>query len=402
MRLNTGRIFLLGIGFLAVSFLWSVYNSFVPIFLKERFALSATVVGFLMTLDNIAALFIQPYVGALSDRTRTRIGRRMPYILAAAPVAAVAFAFIPPARTLPWILAAMIGTLLAMKVMRTPVIALMPDIVPSPLRSKANGIINFMGGVGALLAFFLGAKLYDLSPNYPFWLGSLLLVLAALGLFLFIQEPKEAFEPATNPEELAFLHNLRQVFTDPDRSALFLFLAIFFWFVGFNAIEAFFTSYGKYTLGISESSAALLLGFFSLTFIAASIPAGWLGETWGRRRTILTGLILLTLLLIPLFFLRNVGLIRILLLVGGVAWAFVNINSLPMVVDIPPQDRLGTYTGLYYLFSTVAAILGPWLAGGFIDLAGGEAYHLLFVLAPLSLLAAALCMLGVHKGEART
>ncbi|NIV35916.1 MAG: MFS transporter, partial [Anaerolineae bacterium] len=213
------KTFLLGFGFLGVSVLWLLYNSYVPIFLQAGnpefetqgavtvgFGLSATLAGFIMTLDNIAAFFIQPVIGVLSDRTRTRIGRRMPYILVGAPIAAVAFVLIPVAvNQIPPELSGQTGLLggqlaffmiaigvmlLAMAAFRTPLIALMPDITPSPLRSKANGVINLMGGVGGLLAFFGGAALYNVNKTLPFVVGAIVLVLASLIVFWRIKEPK--------------------------------------------------------------------------------------------------------------------------------------------------------------------------------------------------------------------
>jgi Na+/melibiose symporter-like transporter len=157
VKLNYPKTFLLGFGFFGVSVLWAVYNAFVPLFLSQRFGLEPSVIGFIMTLDNIAALLIQPPIGALSDRLRTPIGRRMPFILVGAPIGAVAFAFVPMAQALPLFIASIITMLLAMAVYRTPVIALMPDITPSAFRSQANGVINFMGGIGAIIAFLAGA-----------------------------------------------------------------------------------------------------------------------------------------------------------------------------------------------------------------------------------------------------
>ena len=190
MRLNYGKTFLLGFGFFGVSVIWSVYNAFVPLFLANKFGLEPAWIGFFMTLDNIAALLIQPPVGAWSDRLRTRIGRRMPFILIGAPIGAVAFGLIPMAAILPLFVACTSTLLISMAFWRTPVIALMPDITPSKYRSQANGVINFMGGVGSIAAFLGGSTLYEMNPAFPFWLGSILVVVSALMVFIFIREPK--------------------------------------------------------------------------------------------------------------------------------------------------------------------------------------------------------------------
>ena len=430
-RLDYKKTFLLGFGFLGVSVLWLLYNSYVPIFLQAGnpefethgavtvgFGLSATLAGFIMTLDNIAAFFIQPLIGVLSDRTRTRIGRRMPYILLGTPVAAVAFVLIPVAVNqippelsgqtaqlggqLAFFMIAIGIMLLAMAAFRTPLIALMPDITPSPLRSKANGVINLMGGVGALLATFGGAALYGIDKIVPFVVGAIILVLAALIVIFKIKEPK-AYLADSDTEE-RWWETLKQIGDIPAeerRSLILILVAIFAWFVGYNAIETFFTSYGTFSLGVAESTASLLLGFFSVTFIIFSIPGGMLAERWGRRRTILTGLLALTVLLFLASFLPNLYAIGAILFLGGASWALININSLPMIVDLAPSDRfLGTYTGLYYISGTSAAILGPILNGWIID-ATGKNYNTIFWVAPAFMIVAMGCMWFVTRGEAR-
>lgn len=198
-RLNYGKTFLLGFGFFGVSVIWGVYNAFVPIFLSEKFNIAPALIGAFMTLDNVAALFIQPPVGAWSDRVRTPLGRRIPFILVGAPISALAFGLIPVAAVLPLFVACTSTLLLSAALWRTPVVALMPDITPSAFRSQANGIINFMGGVGTIIALQTGGMLYKMSPNFPFWLGSGLVLLAALIVYLFIEEPKDTNRPRNNP-----------------------------------------------------------------------------------------------------------------------------------------------------------------------------------------------------------
>jgi MFS family permease len=357
-------------------------------------------------------------IGVLSDRTRTRIGRRMPYILVGAPIAAIAFVLIPIAVSqippelsgqtgllgdqLAFFMIAIGVMLLAMAAFRTPLIALMPDITPSPLRSKANGVINLMGGVGGLLAFFGGAALYNVNQVLPFVVGAIVLVLASLIVFWRIKEPKTYI--ADSDTEERWWQTLKQIGDIPaeERKSLILILtAIFAWFVGYNAIETFFTSYGTFSLGVAESTASLLLGFFTVTFVIFSIPGGMLAERWGRRRTILTGLVALTVLLLLASFLPNVYAIGAILFLGGASWALININSLPMIIDLAPSDRfLGTYTGLYYISGTSAAILGPILNGWIID-ATGQNYNTIFWVAPAFMIVAMGCMWFVTRGEAR-
>jgi maltose/moltooligosaccharide transporter len=419
-RLNYGKTFLLGFGFFGVSVIWGVYNAFVPIFLSEKFHLSPVLVGFFMTLDNIAALFIQPFASSWSDRIRTPIGRRIPFILIGAPISAFAFGLIPVAAILPLFVACTSTLLLSAAIWRTPVIALMPDITPSQFRSQANGIINFMGGIGAIIALQTGGILYKMNPNFPFWLGSALVLAAALIVYLFIEEPKDYEQTEAQP---GILESLREVLTSEDKSGLRILLAIFFWFVGYSAVDTFFTLYAKHHLGLNEGDGATLLSVLPLFFVLFAIPSGFLAGKIGRRTTISIGLVAISLMLVLLYVTpasalltgvaplplvgiplvaggaRMLTVAGVFLIIAGAAWAFVNINSLPMVVDLTSSARIGTFTGLYYLFSTLSAIVGPNLNGWAIKLTGNN-FNIIMIIAPVFMMLALGLMLGVKRGEA--
>jgi len=412
MKFNYGKIFLLGFGFFGVSVIWGVYNAFVPIFLADKFGLTPIFIGFFMTLDNIAALFIQPPVGAWSDRLRTPIGRRLPFILIGAPIGALAFGLIPVAAILPLFVACTSTLLLSMAFWRTPVVALMPDITPSQYRSQANGVINFMGGLGAIISFLGGAALYKLNPIFPFWMGSALVILAAVLVLIFIQEPKDYSKTEQQPGMLA---SLKEVWADTDKGAIRLFLAIFFWFIGYTAIEAFFTLYAKKHLGFNEADGSRLLGHLSLFFVLFALVAGMIGGKIGRRKTIMSGILLLGILISVIYVLPpailtsvltklpvlgTIPVISLFLMAAGIAWALININSLPMVVDLVEDARIGTYTGLYYLFSTLSAIAGPNVNGLIVQLTGKN-YNSIMLVAPVFMLVALLLMIGVRRGEAK-
>jgi MFS family permease len=413
MKFNYGKIFLLGFGFFGVSVIWSVYNAFVPLFLANKFSLSPAMIGFFMTLDNIAALFIQPPVGAWSDRLRTPLGRRIPFILIGAPVGALAFGLIPLAAVLPLFVACTSTLLLSMAFWRTPVVALMPDITPSQYRSQANGIINLMGGVGTIIASLVGSTLYEINVNFPFWMGSGLVVVAAVMVFLFIKEPKDYEQ--SQEEQPNMLKSLVEVFSDQDKSGARILFAIFFWFLAYNGIETFLTLYATKRLGLPEGDAGRLFGHLGLMFVLFALVAGIVGSRLGRRVTISMGItlmaaLILGMLLLPVGFLSgvitkvpvlgNIRGISLLLMPAGIAWAFININSLPMVVDLTTSARIGTFTGLYYLFSTLAAILGPNLNGILIQVSGNN-YNAIMLVSPAFLFIALFLMLGVRGGEAR-
>jgi Na+/melibiose symporter-like transporter len=402
------KTFTLGFGFLGVSVIWALYNAYVPIFLKQ-FGLTSFVVGLIMTIDNIFAVLLLPYLGALSDRTKTRLGRRRPFILGGAPFAMIFFFLIPYAtltHKLPLMMLTIVLMNLSMALFRTPVIALMPDITPSAFRSQANGIINFMGGLGALLVFFGGKSLYDANIAYPFIAGGILMLLASLVVVFTIKEDKsyvpddETSETKTTIKESvgAFYENLKDIFAE-EKSLMFILLAIFSWFVGFNAIETFFTSYAKFYLGIKESTGALILGIFALSFMVASLVTGYIGAKKGRNKTIRTGLLVITVVMTISMFLHNFYIIAALFLIGGFGWALINVNSLPMVVDMTTLKKVGGYTGLYYFFSQAANIIAPPLSGLAIDIFG---YPSLMFFASFFFIVAFIMMHFVKRGEITT
>jgi len=429
LKLDYKKTFLIGFGFFGISVLWTLYNSYVPIYLQAGnpafdapgelgFGLGAGLTGVIMTLDNVAAFFLLPLIGVWSDQIWTRFGRRMPFILVLAPISILAFVLIPVVvQMIPPELSGQVDQLgaplalfmiavgvflTAMASFRTPVIALMPDLTPSPLRSQANGVINLMGGLGTLIATLGSGLLYKIGRMAPFAFGGVLMAAAVLLLYFFIKEPREFEEAAGKKEGLVALSGLRSISPEATRSLIFLMAAIFCWFVGYNAVETFLSSYGVSELGMTSGQAPLLLGVASLAFLIFAIPSGYIAARLGRRRTIISGLVVFGALLVVNFFLRNATLVWPIMAIGGMGWALVNINSLPMVVDISTSDAdLGTYTGLYYIASQLAAITGPIVNGYIVEWGGGD-YNLIFVATPAFFLLAILCMLGVTKGEAKT
>ncbi len=421
LRLNYKKTFFIGFGFLASSIAWAMYNAFVPPMLENRFvpdllnvmrgwhltggiadyllggSALTMITGFFMTIDNIFGVVFQPVFGALSDKTRTRMGRRTPYILVGLPISAVLFCLIPLAPSLSLFCFVLIVFNFVMSTWRAPVVALMPDLTPAPLRSTANGIINLMGGIGSMLAFVLGGLLSDIWPPAPFFFGSAIMLIALVLLRIFVKEPQaaqeaeaaEADSPVSGQEERR----------GRVRSLLFLLFGIFFWFNGYNAVETLFTLYATKVLGVTPGSASMMLAFFSVTFIAASVPAGLLSNRIGRRTTILIGLAGVTVLFPAIIMMQSAAVVRLLLLVGGMFWACVNINSLPMVLELCAHKDIGKYTGYYYLFSFSASITAPILAGLVRDRTSD--YGSIFIYAGAAFAIALVCILFVRHGEAR-
>lgn len=367
MKFDWKKTFVLGFGFLGISVIWPLFNSLIPPFLEDL-GLSALVVGFILTWDNLINMFVQPWVGARSDRTRSRWGRRKPWLMAGAPLAAVFFILVPFVRTNFALLAlAILGTNVGMALFRSPTVAYLGDLYPAEQRSKANGVINLMGGVGGALALFGGGALFKLGVPLPFIVGALLLLIAIGVVLAFVREPAA---PAAANEVVApgVWDSLRDVSRGDNPNGMYILLAIFCWFIAWNAVEAFFTLYVRNVLGIAVGSGTQMLTAFAAMLILFAIPSGLIATRIGRKPTIMIGLIGMTVgLLLALVLTNTLQLLVLLALMGGF-WALVNINSLPMVYDVGGNHSIGALTGLYYFASSLAAITGPIVAGGLIDL----------------------------------
>ncbi|MCX6032687.1 MAG: SLC45 family MFS transporter [Chloroflexi bacterium] len=369
-RFPWAKTFILGFGFFGISVIGPLFNSLIPPMLEDL-GLSAFITGFILTWDNIINLFVQPWVGSRSDRTRSRFGRRKPWLMLGAPLAAVFFILVPFVRqNFVLIALAILGTNIGLALFRSPTIAFLGDLFQPGERSKANGVINLMGGVGGAIALFGGGALYKLGVPLPFIVGAGIMLIAIGIVLALVKEPALEELPAAAAKEPGVLDNFRQVATDPDRSGLFLLGAIFSWFVGWNAMEAFFTLYARNVLKLSVGSGTQMLTAFAAALIIFAIPSGLIATRVGRKPTIMTGLTGMIVGVIAGFTVRNPTILLVVLAVMGAFWALVNINSLPMVYDLAGKRSIGAYTGLYYFASSAAAITGPIVAGWLIDLTG--------------------------------
>ncbi len=396
MKLNYKQTMLIGLGFFTVSIVWGIYNIAMPIYLDDL-GLSGVAVGSVMTIDNIFAVIFLPIFGALSDRTNTRYGRRMPYLLVGIPLSAVAFILIPVFR---FILIPVMITVIAMNffmsIYRAPTVALMPDFTPRQLRSKANGVINFMGGIGAVIAFLIGGFLFGINEYLPFAVCSAIMIGTIILMYLLIREPKEIIDdkPAEETGEK----------TEKEKgsvmSLVFLLLAIFFWFVAYNAVETFFSTFGEKVLNIDKSQSSFMLSVFSAMLVIFSIPSGLLASKIGRKKTILIGITVLFLVFLTMNFTMGVNpyIIYVLLAIGGISWALININSYPMVVEMTSSKGIGKYTGYYYFFSMTAAIVSPILFGFIKDLLSDS---FLFIYSSIAMVLAFFFMMLVKHGESK-
>lgn len=394
MKLDYKKTFFIGLGFFTVSLVWGIYNLKAPLYLKAL-GLPGVAVGSVMTIDNIFAIIFLPIFGALSDRTRTRYGRRMPYLLVGIPLSAVAFFIIPFAQyNLLFFMIVIIAMNFFMSIYRAPTVALMPDVTPRPLRSKANGIINFMGGVGSVVTFVAAGFLLKINEVYPFAAVSIIMIVVVILMYNLVREPKEIADDKPAVES----GNVDEAGQGRALSLVFLLLAIFFWFTGYNAVETFFSTYGQEVLKISESQTSFLFAAFSAFFLLFAIPSGFIATKIGRKKVILTGIVLLLAVFMSLVLVKSILPMYAILAVGGISWALININSYPMVVEMTANRGIGQYTGYYYFFSMLAAIVSPILFGFLKDRLGDD---FLFVYASIAMVIAFFFMMLVKHGEAK-
>lgn len=394
MKLNYKRTLLVGLAFLSICAFWQLYDNVVPLILKNTFDIPDDIAGVIMALDNVLALFLLPLFGKLSDRTHTRLGRRMPYILGGTLVAVVLMNLLPvadAARSL-WLFVVALGLLLlAMGVYRSPAVALMPDVTPKPLRSKGNAIINLMGTLGGVFTLAATGLLVTRDAtgreNYSalFLAVSILMLAAVVVLLLTIRENRLAREVelqnlATQGEDAAQAQADETPSTgagfsslDPAlrRSLILILCSVSLWFMGYNAVTTAFTKYVSVQWGYDIKAASQCLMVATVGAVVSYLPVGFLSSRFGRKRVIQVGVLLLAACFgtAALFAQFSPVLYGIFALVGA-AWAMINVNSYPMVVEISKSGDVGKYTGYYYTFSMAAQIVTPIVSGWLLEHVG--------------------------------
>jgi maltose/moltooligosaccharide transporter len=414
-----GTTFLVGFGFLGISILWPIFNQYVPLILQAGnpafnaelikegreiptlagFAMAPTLAMFVMTWDNIINIFMQPWIGNLSDRTWTRIGRRKPWILVGLPIAILGFVAIPFAQILIALMVFILITNFGMALFRTPVVAWLGDLFTPDERGKANGVINLMGGVGGVLAFVGGGILFKALGDWgPFAGGAIGMALALIVVLLFVVEPKEKKGESEKTESFKGIFAIvGKLFKAEDKSGVWLLVSILFWFIAYNTLETGLSSFAVFSLGIKAGTASILAALANLSFIIFAIPSGLIAQKLGRRNTIIYGLIgLVPVFLLSFFFVKGMLTFIIVLILTGFFWAWINVNSLPLVYDFGEESQIGAYTGLYYFASQLAAVLGP-VAGGFVVERFGSNYRLLFIFGTVFMALALITMLLVKN-----
>ncbi len=433
MKLNNKRTILVGLAFLSICAFWQMYDNVIPLILTKTFHMNETYSGAIMAADNILALFLLPFFGSLSDRTSTKLGKRMPFILFGTGCAVILMNLLPlldnsyAAEPSPLKLASFVIVLalllIAMGTYRSPAVALMPDVTPKPLRSRANAIINLMGAVGGVFYLAFAAVLYPNSKvkaleeagkhvDYQplFLIVSAVMFLAVGILFLTIRERKlteenQALE-AQHPEwNLAVDDGSgNEALPKPvKRSLAFLLASIALWFIGYNGVTTWFSTYVDVVMGQGLGGASQCLLIATVGAVVSYIPIGALAAKIGRKRTIQIGIVLLAACFAMGYVLTTMyttitPVMFVVFALVGFAWAAINVNSLPMVVEMCKGSDIGKFTGYYYTASMAAQVITPVLAG---TLMRQIDYRVLFPYAALFVALSFVTMLFVRHGDVK-
>ena len=430
LKLNNKRTILVGLAFLSICAFWQMYDNLVPLILRRTFALDESLTGMIMAADNVLALFLLPLFGGLSDKCGMgKLGRRTPFILAGTAGAVVLMNLLPlldnsyAVQAAPFKLAGFVivlGLLLiAMGTYRSPAVALMPDVTPKPLRSKGNAIINLMGAVGGVVYLGVSAALYPASRtegaahvDYQplFLIVSLIMVIAVALLLLTIREPKLAAENRAlekkHPEwNLAEEDGSgSEVLPAPVKRSLgFLLASIALWFIGYNGVTTWWSNYMAEVMGAGLRGTNTCLTVATAGAIVSYIPIGMLASRVGRKRTIQAGIILLASCFLAGYLLTAraasvTPVMYVAFALVGLAWAAINVNSLPMVVEMCRGSDVGKFTGYYYTASMAAQVITPVLAGTLMKHIG---YQILFPYAAVFVALSFVTMCFVRHGDSK-
>ena len=452
MKLNYKRVLLVGMAFFLISAFWQAYDAIVPLILTNHFGLPQTISGAVMSIDNVLAVFMLPIFGALSDKVNTRFGKRTPFIFIGSIVAMVSFvaltfidnyqiarvvaAGIPEmaqgtdaeieairkltveltvANPLPFIgfIATLLVVLVAMATFRSPAVALMPDVTLKPLRSKANAIINLTGTAGGILVLVLGMVFATSKNHYMQYTGYVVAVVSIMltGLVVFlltVKEKKWADEMEEDsrrlgledtPAEVDASVQKRKLSKGEMKSLLLILASVALWFIGYNSITSKYSVYATNILGFDFNFTLIIA---QAAAIVSYIPVGIVASKIGRKKTILSGIIILA----SAFFIGNFItpttpelIMYPVFILAGIGWATINVNSFPMVVELARGGDVGKYTGYYYTASMSAQIVAPILSGFLYDLIGMR--YVFFAFGTAFVLFSFVTMFFVKHGDAK-
>ncbi len=386
MKLNYKRVILVGFAFFLISAFWQAYDAIVPLILTNKFDMKQANSGFIMSLDNIFAVFLLPIFGSLSDKLSSSKGRRTPFIVIGTIFAATFFCLLGVADTLTTFIVLLLCALVSMATFRSPAVALMPDVTLKPLRSKGNAVINLMGTAGGIIVLGLGAVFKTSTKGKTDFLAYIiavcaLMIVALIVFLLTVKESKWAEEMNVQAKALGIEERGEKSAENAASGKLskgqfislcFILASVALWFIGYNAVTSKYSVYATEYLGVEYN---LTLMIAQGAAIVSYIPVGLISSKIGRKKSILAGIVMLTIAFGLASLIKagtSAAVMYPLFSLAGIGWATINVNSFPMVVELASSADVGKYTGFYYTASMSAQIVTPILSGILIDNIGWE------------------------------
>jgi maltose/moltooligosaccharide transporter len=370
-ELRRPTLWAIAVAFGAITMMWTTYNEYVPDFLRTVFGAPVLLIALLLTMDNLLGFFLEPLVGLVSDRTRTAWGKRLPWLMLALPIGAIAFALIPlPIQALapnageaardqaysPFAFA-VIGMMAAMAITRTPTTTLMPDLIAPPHRAVAHGLIQMWAGIGGLGALYTGAWLIDVfGISGPFWAASLVMIVALGWMWWLLHNHQIEDDGIAN--------------TPNGLSQWRLVAVVLLLWLGYLTVVNRLAP----AVGLDGAQDGFLQKLWMVVFTIAALPSGFVENTV-RAIQVGIGILIGALLLILIIPGNELG-YALFMGLGGVGWALVTVNSLPLLINAGPESKNGRSTGLYYLAFALAGLVTPWLLRGVDPFIGGAALWL--------------------------
>ena len=413
MKLKVGRTILIGMAFLSISAFWQMYDNIIPLILEQTFDLGETITGVIMAMDNVLALFLLPLLGSLSDKVNTQWGKRTPFIVGGTILAVLFMMMLPVserAEDLTVFIICLFGTLVAMGLYRSPAVALMPDLTPNKLRSKANAIINLMGAVGGLFALAMITVLIGnkKDPNYmPLFAAIAAFMIIAVFVLVSTINENKLKEKAIAEYGIVEMQAREEDKADPavkvpmkkevKKSLTFLLVSVALWYMAYNAVTTAISRYALHFWGDKSGMYTYCTMCAMVVAIISYVPIGILASKIGRKKTIMGGVVLMTICYAVAIMSTSYGAwLYIPYALIGFGWAAINVNSYPMVVAMSRGADIGKYTGLYYTFSMSAQVLTPILSGFLLE---KISYHTLFPYAVVFSALAFVTMTQVKHGD---
>lgn len=394
------QAFFLGLVTYSASAAAPVFDTFVPVLLQaghplwaNKSGLSANVVGFglapswaffIMTWDNVFNLLIHPWVGACSDRTWNRWGRRKPWIMMGVPMAALGFVLIPVARSVSMVAVAIIIFNVGRAVFVPPVIAWLGDLYPAAQRSRANSVFSLVSGIAAVIVLLVAGALFEqVGRMAPFVFTALVLVtLTAPGL-LWVREPTpEHAASGSAPDMRTIFHT---IWASGQRHWMSILLVLFCSGLGVSMADTGASSFAVFELGMALGNASAIRVISVIAFILCALPSGMLATRIGRKHTIGLGLlvVMITYGFTYLFVVTPMTYAASLFL-AGMGGALVLVNILPLVFDVGDERFIGAFTGLSGVPAQLAAVVGPSIAGLIVEVVGSQRVLFLVAVVPLA------------------